>query len=64
MEDKMGSLTKKVKAIRRNKVVAQGRVRKRKLKKGSTPRFPVHIENAPDADLPQPPQSDPAEIID
>ena len=59
----MGSLTKKVKAIRRNKVVAAGRVRKRKLKKGSTPRFPVHIEDGPDAALPMPPQSDPTEKI-
>ena len=59
----MGSLTKKVKAIRRNKRTAAGKIRKRALKKGTTPRFPVHLETAPDCVVPQEPQSDPAEII-
>ena len=59
----MGSLTKKVKAIRKNKRTAAGRIRKRALKHGSTPRFPVHLDDAPDCVLPQPPQSDPSEKL-
>ncbi|MBN2530835.1 MAG: hypothetical protein JXR76_30900 [Deltaproteobacteria bacterium] len=57
----MGSNSKQTEKIRANKVIAQGRERKRALKKGSTPRFPVHLETAPDCVVPQPPQSDPVE---
>jgi hypothetical protein len=57
----MGSLTKKRKLISKKKVRAGGKDRKRELKAGTTPRFPIHVENEPDAVLPQPPGSHPAE---
>ena len=57
----MGSNTKKMKTIRANKRIAEGRDRKRALKNGSTPRFPVHLDTAPDCVLPQPPKTDPVE---
>jgi len=53
----MSSNTKKTKLKRKNKKRAQAKKRKVKLRKGSTPRFPVHIEDAPDANVPQPPGS-------
>lgn len=59
----MGSLTKKIKSIRSNKLTKAGKTRKRAAKKGTTPRFPVHLEDGPDAVVPQPPQSNPAEKI-
>ena len=57
----MGSNSKQTEQIRTNKKVASGRERKRALKKGSTPRFPVHLEAAPECVVPQPPQSCPIE---
>ena len=39
----MASKTKKLKAIRGNKIKKQGKVRKRKLAKASTPAFPIHV---------------------
>ncbi len=57
----MGSLTKQRKQIRKIKVRASGKDRKRLIKAGTTPRFPVHVEDAPDADLPKPPGTHPAE---
>ena len=59
----MGSLTKKVKLIRKKKVRAGGKDRKRTIKAGTTPRFPIHVEEQPDAVLPQPPGSHPAEQL-
>jgi len=41
----MASLTKKMKRSRKNKRVRAGRVRKRALRKyGSTPAFPIHVD--------------------
>lgn len=57
----MGSLTKKRKLIRKRKVRTSGKERKRAVKTGTTPRFPVHVEKEPDAELPKPPGSHPAE---
>jgi hypothetical protein len=57
----MGSNSKQTEKIRANKRIAEGRERKRALKKGSTPRFPVHLEDAPDCVVPQPPQTCPVE---
>ena len=59
-EDEMASLTQKMKSIARRKLTRQGRRRKRAAAKGTTPRFPVHVEDQPDAVLPQPPGSEPA----
>ena len=59
----MSSLTQKMKKIARKKSVKQGRSRKRETAAGTTPRFPVHIETAPDASLPMPPGTDPKEKI-
>jgi hypothetical protein len=53
----MGSLTQKTKRIRKNKRSSQGKPRKRAIRKGSTPRFPVHVEDGSDDVLPQPPGS-------
>ena len=53
----MSSNTKKTKLIRKKKVRAQAKKKKVKLAKGSTPRFPVHVEDAPEAVVPQPPGS-------
>jgi hypothetical protein len=52
---------KKRKAIVKRKVRSSGRKRKNKLSEGSTPRFPVDPKKEPDAVLPQPPASHPAE---
>lgn len=57
----MGSLTKQRKQIRKIKVRASGKARKSAVKAGTTPRFPVHVEEAPDAELPKPPGTHPAE---
>jgi hypothetical protein len=51
----MVSLTQKVERIRRAKRAKMGQSRKRECAQGTTPRFPVHVEDAPDAVLPQPP---------
>ncbi|MBN2340264.1 MAG: hypothetical protein JXX29_05680 [Deltaproteobacteria bacterium] len=59
----MGSLTKKVKSIRSNKRTKMGKERKRVTRNGTTPRFPVHLESAPDCVVPMPPQSDPKENL-
>ena len=56
----MASLTQRTKRIRKNKRISQGKVRKRAAAQGTTPRFPIHVEEQPDAVLPQPPGSDPA----
>jgi len=41
----MTSPTKKLKEIRKNKLLKQGRARKRKIRaQGSTPPFKIHIE--------------------
>jgi len=57
----MASLTQKMKKIANRKLTRSGRTRKRKLAAGTTPRFPVHVEDAPDAVLPMPPGSSPDE---
>jgi hypothetical protein len=57
----MSSLTKKMKMIAKKKLRASGKTRKRSLVAGSTPRFPVHTKNEPDAVLPKPPGSHPSE---
>jgi hypothetical protein len=51
----MVSLTQKVERIRRAKRAKAGKSRKHECAKGTTPRFPVHIEDAKDCVLPQPP---------
>jgi hypothetical protein len=53
----MVSLTQKAERIRRAKRAKQGKSRKRECAKGTTPRFPVHVEDAVDCALPQPPRS-------
>ena len=53
----MASLTQIRKNKERLKIKKQGAVRKTLARKGTTPRFPVHVENAPDAELPQAPGS-------
>ena len=55
----MTSLSKKTERIRKNKRVAAGKARKRATAKGTTPRFPIHLEDQPDALLPQPPGTEP-----
>ncbi len=57
----MGSLTKTTEMIRKKKLRASGKSRKLALREGTTPRFPVHLEEEPDAALPMPPGSHPAE---
>jgi hypothetical protein len=57
----MGSLTKKCKLIAKKKLRASGKSRKHELRDGTTPRFPIHLEEEPDAALPMPPGSHPAE---
>lgn len=57
----MGSLTKKMKMIAKKKLRASGKPRKADLREGTTPRFPVHFEEEPDAVLPMPPGSHPSE---
>ena len=53
----MVSLTQKAERIRRAKRAKQGKSRKHECAKGTTPRFPVHVEDAADCALPQPPSS-------
>ena len=53
----MASLTQKVERIRRAKRAKQGQSRKRECAKGTTPRFPIHVEDAPECALPQPPRT-------
>ena len=57
----MASLTKKRKAQIKNKERTRGKPRKRALVAGTTPRFPIHLKDEPDAVVPQPPGSHPAE---
>jgi hypothetical protein len=60
----MASLTQKRKLKRKKQLRASGKTRKRRLAPGSTPRFPVHLEeNDPKAVVPQPPGSHPDEKI-
>ncbi len=59
----MGSLTKKRKMIRKKRLRASGKDRKRAIQNGTTPRFPIHVDQEPDASLPKPPGSHPAEKI-
>ena len=53
----MVSLTQKAERIRRAKRAKQGQSRKHECAKGTTPRFPVHVEDAPECVLPQPPRT-------
>jgi hypothetical protein len=55
----MGSPTKQKKLVLKRKHRNGGKVRKKAIAKGTTPRFPVHVEDAPDCVLPQPPRSQP-----
>ena len=48
----MGSLTKKIKSIRKNKLRSSGKVRKRAIKNGTTPVFPVHLKEGAEDILP------------
>ncbi len=57
----MTSPTKKMKMIAKRKKTRSGYTRKRATAAGTTPRFPVHVEDAPDCELPQPPGTDPTE---
>lgn len=57
----MTSLTHRLKMKEKRKKTREGKPRKRALAAGTTPRFPVHIEEAPDAVLPMPPGSSPKE---
>ncbi|MCU0663124.1 MAG: hypothetical protein MUC50_12465 [Myxococcota bacterium] len=58
----MASLTQIRKNKERLKLKAQGQARKAAARRGNTPRFPVHIEDAPDAELPMPAGSDPVKL--
>ncbi|MCP4601025.1 MAG: hypothetical protein GY847_10955 [Proteobacteria bacterium] len=51
----MASLTKQRKLVIKRKTRSSGKPRKRKLAAGTTPRFPIHIEDDPECVLPQPP---------
>lgn len=57
----MASLMKKRKLIVKRKTRSSGKSRKVALAAGTTPRFPVHLDQEPDAVLPQPPGSHPSE---
>jgi hypothetical protein len=57
----MASPTQTRKLILKKKKTKEGKARKRSLAAGSTPRFPVHMEDGSDALLPQPPGSSPSE---
>ncbi len=57
----MASLTKQRKMKDKRQATASGKKRKRKLAPGTTPRFPVHVEDDPQAVLPQPPGTHPDE---
>jgi len=53
----MPSLTRKHYNKHQHNERTCGTIRKRKLRKGTTPRFPIHIEDAPDCVVPRPPAS-------
>ena len=57
----MASHTKQRKKVIKRKLTAAGKTRKQKLVPGTTPRFPVHLEQDPTATLPQPPGTHPDE---
>jgi hypothetical protein len=57
----MTSLSQQRKRIEKRKERTEGKKRKRALLAGTTPRFPIHIENDSGAVLPQPPGSNPDE---
>ncbi|MDJ0765382.1 MAG: hypothetical protein QNJ97_20545 [Myxococcota bacterium] len=57
----MASLTQTKKNKQRLKIRARGKVRKRAAAAGTTPRFPVHLQDEPDCVLPMPPGSHPDE---
>lgn len=57
----MSSLTKQRKKIEQRKVRTEGKKSKRARATGSTPRFPIHLENESDGVLPEPPGSHPSE---
>jgi hypothetical protein len=57
----MASHTKQMKSVIKRKLTKSGKARKRKLANGTTPRFPVHIEDDPSAAMPQAPGSHPDE---
>ena len=54
----MASLMKKLKKIRANKLRNSGKTRKRALKAGTTPQFPVHVTEQTKSILPMAPGSD------
>ena len=57
----MASHTKQMKSVIKRKLTKSGKTRKRSLAKGTTPRFPIHLEDDPAAVLPQAPGSHPDE---
>jgi hypothetical protein len=56
----MASHTKQMKSVIKRKLTKAGKTRKRRLAKGTTPKFPVHMEDS-SALLPRAPGSDPEE---
>ena len=57
----MASHTKQMKAVVKRKLTKMGKSRKRKLAQGTTPRFPIHLDDDPSAVLPQAPGSEPGD---
>ena len=57
----MASLTKKKKKKHKRQMTMSGKARKRNLAVGTTPRFPVNLEDDPGCVVPQPPGSHPEE---
>ena len=57
----MASHTKQRKMVKKRKRTAMGRTRKKSIEAGTTPRFPVHVDQDPTAAVPQPPGSHPDE---
>ena len=57
----MASLTQTRKNKEKNRARSEGKPRKRSLAAGSTPRFPVHLDQEPDCVIPMPPGSHPSE---
>lgn len=53
----MASLTKKRKKIKKRKLIMSGRDRKRALRRGTTPKFPIHLDKDAKDIVPQPPGS-------
>jgi len=53
----MASLTNKMKMIAKRKLSKSGKSRKRRLAKGTTPQFPIHLK-AKENPLPKPPGSE------